>query len=162
MATEQGDVGLLNDPVAHRLLNAPLLARFAYNWHDGAPRVIPIWFHWNGEEVVMGGPPDAPKVDALRARPDVAITIDDVQWPYKVLLLRGQAKVDLVDGVVSEYEASARKYFGDEQGNAWVSQVGQMVSQMARIAVRPTWVAILDFETRFPSALAKRMGTVSG
>src|SRR4051794_40601953 len=111
MATQQGDLGLLNDPVAQRLLNAPLLARLAYNWPDGTPRVIPIWFHWNGEEVVMGGPPDAPKVAALRARPDVAVTIDDVQWPYKVLLLRGQAKVDLVDGVVPEYEASAHKYF---------------------------------------------------
>jgi Pyridoxamine 5'-phosphate oxidase len=162
MATQQGDVSLLNDPVAKQLLNAPILARLAYNWLDGTPRVIPIWFHWNGDEVVMGGPPDAPKVEALRARPDVAITIDDIQWPYKVLLLRGQAKVDLVDGVIPEYEASAHRYFGDEQGNAWVSQVGQMVSQMARISVRPTWVAILDFETRFPSALAKRMGAVSG
>jgi hypothetical protein len=144
MATQQGDVSLLNDPVAQQLLNAPILARLAYNW--------------NGREVVVGGPPDAPKVAALRARPDVAITIDDVQWPYQVLLLRGQAKVDLVDGVIPEYEASAHKYCGGEKRNAWVSQVGQMVSQMARIAVRPTWVAILDFETRFPSALAKRMG----
>jgi hypothetical protein len=25
---------------------------------------------------------------------------------------------------------------------------------MARISVRPTWVGLLDFETRFPSALA--------
>jgi Pyridoxamine 5'-phosphate oxidase len=161
MATEQGDISLLKDPVAQRLLNAPLLARLAYNWHDGTPRVVPIWFHWTGEEVVMGGPPDAPKVEALRAQPDVAITIDDTQWPYKVLLLRGEAEVELVDGVTPEYKESARKHFGDEQGNAWVSQVGQMVSQMARISVRPTWVAILDFETRFPSALAKRMGTVS-
>jgi hypothetical protein len=24
---------------------------------------------------------------------------------------------------------------------------------MARIAVRPTWVAVMDFETRMPSAL---------
>jgi hypothetical protein len=161
MATEQGDLSLLSDPVAQRLLNAPVLARLAYNWHDGTPRVVPIWFQWTGEEVVMSGPPDVPKVAALREHPDVAITIDGDQWPYKVLLLRGQAKVDLVDGVTPEYGASARKHFGDEQGNAWVGQVGQMVSQMARISVRPTWVAILDFETRFPSALAKRMGTAS-
>jgi nitroimidazol reductase NimA-like FMN-containing flavoprotein (pyridoxamine 5'-phosphate oxidase superfamily) len=161
MVTQQGDVALLNDLVAQRLLNAPLLARLAYNWHDGTPRVVPIWFHWSGEEIVMGGPPDAPKVDALRERPDVAITIDDDHWPYKVLLVRGRANVEVVDGITPEYKESARKHFGEEQGTAWVSQVGQTVSRMSRIAVRPTWVAILDFETRFPSALAKRMGASS-
>jgi hypothetical protein len=158
---EQGNIELLNDPVAQRLLNAPLMARLAYNWHDGTPRVVPIWFHWTGEEIVMGGPPDAPKVAALRQRPDVALTIDDVQWPYKVLLVRGKAMVDVIDGIAPEYAASARRHFGDVQGDAWVSQVGQTVDQMARISVRPDWVAILDFETRFPSALAKRMGATN-
>ena len=33
-----------------------------------------------------------------------------------------------------------------------------MSPQMARIGIRPEWVGILDFETRFPSAIAKRMG----
>jgi hypothetical protein len=32
------------------------------------------------------------------------------------------------------------------------------MGQSARIAIRPDWVAILDFETRFPSALASKMG----
>ena len=40
---------------------------------------------------------------------------------------------------------------------AWTEQVAQMVPRMARIAVRPAWVGILDFQTRFPAALAKRM-----
>jgi hypothetical protein len=33
-----------------------------------------------------------------------------------------------------------------------------MLPRTARIAVRPDWVGILDFQTRFPEALAKRMG----
>jgi hypothetical protein len=119
--------------------------------------VVPIWFHWTGEEIVMGGPPDAPKMDALRANPHVALTIDGDTWPYKVLLLRGQAEVAIVDGVPEEYAAAARRYFGDEQGKAWVEQVGQLLSQAGRIAVRPEWVSIIDFQTRFPSALANRM-----
>jgi hypothetical protein len=157
MAKHHDDVSLLNDPLAQRLLTSPVIARFAYTWHDGTPRVVPIWFHWNDEEVVMGSPPDAPKVNALLERPDVAVSIDETEWPYKVLLIRGRAKVDFVDGVPDEYKQSARKYFGVEQGDAWSANVGQMMSQMARIAVRPTSVTILDFETRFPSAFAKRM-----
>lgn len=51
MATSQGDIALLNDPVAQELLHSTVPARLAYTWLDGTPRVVPIWFHWNGEEV---------------------------------------------------------------------------------------------------------------
>jgi hypothetical protein len=154
----QGDLALLQDPVARQLLGAAIPARLAYCWPDGTPRVVPIWFHWTGEEVVMAGPPDAPKVEAIRANPAVALTIDGNDWPYPVLLIRGTATVETVDGVAEEYAAAARKHFGEEQGAAWVAQVGRMLSQMTRIAVRPEWVGVLDFQTRFPSALASRMG----
>lgn len=151
----QGDPKLLDDPVARELLNSTIPARLAYNWMDGTPRVVPIWFHWNGEEIVMGSPPRAPKLKALRKNPRVAITIDDASaWPYKVLSIRGTAKVETVPGVVKEYALAAERYFGEAQGKAWVASVGGMVSEMGRISVRPEWVGILDFEARFPSALS--------
>jgi hypothetical protein len=101
----------------------------------------------------MGGPPGAPKMRVLSERPAVAITIDDENaWPYKALLIRGEASVEMLDDVSPEYEAAARRYMGDEQGAAWVAQLRGR--PMARVSVRPTWVRILDFVTRFPSALA--------
>ena len=154
----QGDLSLLHDPVAKQLLESPIPARLAYMWTDGTPRVVPIWFHWTGKEIVMAGPPDAPKVAAIQERPDVAVTIDDTEWPYKVLLIRGTATVEVVDGVAPEYRLAARKHFGEAQGDAWADQVGAMMTQTGRIAVRPTWAKVLDFETRFPEALARRMG----
>jgi nitroimidazol reductase NimA-like FMN-containing flavoprotein (pyridoxamine 5'-phosphate oxidase superfamily) len=156
MSVPQGDLKLLEDPIAQELLRSPLPARLAYTWTDGTPRVVPIWFHWTGEEIVMAGPDDAPKVQALQVNPAVAITIDGDSWPYKVLLLRGQAQVTFVERVAEEYAAAARRYFGEEQGAAWEEQVGKMVPRMARVAVRPEWAGIIDFQTRFPSALAKR------
>src|SRR5215210_5610659 len=157
MAT-QGDLSLLEDPIAQELLRPTIPARLAYTWHDGTPRVVPIWFHWTGAEIVMAGPPDAPKVAAISAHPQVALTIDGNDWPHKVLLLRGTARTEIVDGMAPEYAAAARRYFGEEQGAAWSGQVGQLMESVARIAVRPTWVGLLDFQTRFPAALAKRMG----
>ena len=56
MPTEQGDLALLDDPVARELLHSTNLGRLAYTWHDGTPRVIPIWFHWDGEKIVLGTP----------------------------------------------------------------------------------------------------------
>ena len=159
MTTPQGDLALLAEPIVQQLLHSRIPARLAYNWHDDSPRVVPIWFHWNGEAVVMAGPSDAPKVAALRRHPRVAITIDDAgDWPYRVLLLRGTAVLDTVEGVAPEYAAAAERYFGPEQGAAWVANVGQLSDQMVRITVRLDWVGLLDFEGRFPQAISRRMG----
>lgn len=75
---------VLNDEVAQELLHSQELAKLAYNWTDGTPRVVPIWFHWDGREIVMGTPGTAPKVKALEARPDVALTIDTTSWPHEI------------------------------------------------------------------------------
>jgi pyridoxamine 5'-phosphate oxidase-like protein len=148
-------VGLedLDEPVAQELLRSRQPAQLAYTWTDGSPRVVPIWFHWTGDAVVMGTPVKAPKVRVLAEPCQVAVTIDDAsQWPYKALLLRGSARAELLDDVAPEYASAARRYFGPEQGDAWVEQLrGQ---PMYRITVQPTWARVLDFVTRFPSALA--------
>jgi Pyridoxamine 5'-phosphate oxidase len=157
MPTKQGDLALLNDPVAQKLLLSTVPARLAYTWHDGTPRVVPIWFHWTGEEIVLGSSPQAPKMKVLPHNSNVALTIDSNDFPWKTLLIRGTARAETVDGVVPEYAAAAERYFGAEQGRAWVDQVRHLSSQMARVAIRPEWVGILDFETRFPSALERDM-----
>jgi len=153
MPVKQGDLGLLQHPASQELLKSKIPARLAYVWTDGSPRVIPIWFHWNGKEIVMGTPSKAPKLKALAKNPRVSLTIDDNVFPHKVLLVRGTARLEPVDGVVPEYAMAAERYFGAEQGKAWAAQMGKMVQSMVRITITPTWVGLLDFQTRFPSAL---------
>src|SRR5215208_5627011 len=107
MTTEQGDVALLNYPVAQALLYSTNLARLGYTWRDGTPRVIPIWFHWDGETIVLGTPLNAPKVDVLPTNSKVALTIDRNEFPYHALLIRGTVRVETLDDVTPEYAASA-------------------------------------------------------
>ena len=152
-AVHQGDLALLQDPASQELLRSTIPARLAYVWTDGTPRVIPIWFHWNGSEFVMATPPKAPKLKALAKNPKVSFTIDDNTFPHKVLLIRGTARMENVDGIVPEYVMAAERYFGAEQGKVWVAQLGQMVSSMVRVTITPDWIGLLDFQTRFPSAL---------
>src|SRR5215210_8436120 len=109
MATQQGNLALLDDPVAQKLLQSTMPARLAYNWSDGTPRVVPIWFHWNGKEIVLAGPSDAPKMKVLRDGDKVALTIDSDSMPYKVLTIRGSIHIDTVDGVTPEYAAMSRR-----------------------------------------------------
>ena len=91
----------MNDPVAQRLLASANPARLAYIARDGTPRVVPVGFHWNGTSIVIGTVPASAKVSALEVNPAVALTIDTSPpaWPPNVLLVRGMARIWVVDGV---------------------------------------------------------------
>jgi hypothetical protein len=150
MTTTQGAPELLAHDTAVGLLQSTELARLAYVAADGTPRVLPMLFHWTGDEVVMASFRGAAKIAALRANPAVAITIDRAGPPPEVLLIRGQADLTDVDGLVPEYVAAHVRYYGPEQGQAVVAE--REGAPMVRIAVRPDWVGVLDFQTRFPGA----------
>ena len=151
---KQGDLALLEHHASRELLASKIPARLAYIGTDGAPRVLPIWFHWTGSEIVMGTLPNAAKLKALARNPKVAITIDDNNFPHKVLLIRGSARLQTVNGPVPEYAAAAERYLGAEQGKAWIAQLSGKTSTMVRIAIKPEWVGLLDFQTRFPRTLS--------
>ncbi len=157
----QGDLRLLQTEAAQRLLHSAIPARFAFVWSDGTPRVIPTWFHWDGTEIVSAtyaaGPAvgirhAAHRIEVLRANPHVALIIDTDGFPPDALTIRGLATVEEVDGVVPEYLLAARRYLGDEAAEAFAAQVGQPGTRQVRIAVRPTWVGLIDFQSRLPSA----------
>src|SRR5947209_15635896 len=107
MSTKQGALALLQDPIAQELLQSTNPARLAYVWPDGTPRVVPIWFHWNGTELVLGTPPKSPKVHAQTPKATVALSIDGNTFPYRVLQIRGTERDETVAGDVPEYAASA-------------------------------------------------------
>jgi PPOX class probable F420-dependent enzyme len=160
MPTKQGDLALLDDPVAQELLRAPLPARLAYVWPDGTPRVVPIGYHWDGQDLVIGTPPGAPKVAALRRNPKVAITIDTDAFPCKVLLIRGTATLETEPGPIPEWVAAGKRMMGEELGTQVSEQLGALVPRMGgmvRVRVRPEWVGIIDFQTRLPSAVERAM-----
>jgi hypothetical protein len=154
--TKQGDVALLDVPVAQELLRDRVPARLAYVWPDGTPRVVPINFHWNGARHVLGTGRDFPKIKALRQNPKVAVTIDTETYPHKVLLIRSTAAVEPMDRVPEEYAAAAYRMLGDEGGRAWLDQIEAIdFTAWARAAITPEWVGILDFERRFPNGLER-------
>ena len=160
MTLEQGDLRLLETDLAERLLTSAIPARYAYTALDGTPRIVASWFVWTGEELVLPTFISAPhvshaayRVRALRANPDLAVSIDTESSPPQVLSLRGKAEITETDGVAAEYAAAAHRFLGPEQAAGYLAQIDQPGTRMARIAVRPAWVALMDFETRMPSAL---------
>ncbi len=144
---------VLNRPLSKELLDRDL-TRLAYVAKDGTPRSIPIGFAWNGSTVVMCTSKNAPKLAALRQNPAVALTIDTEVHPPKILLIRGQAELDVVEGIPDEYLQMSGTYtMTPEQRVEWEAEVRSLYDGMVRIVMTPTWAKLIDFETTLPSAV---------
>lgn len=161
---ERNDIdGELSMPVAQELLTSTSAAHLAYIGKDGTPRVVPVGFFWTGDQVIIATATTSPKVAALSARPEVALAIDGGNTPDEArsLSIRGQASVEVVDGVVPEYLAAARRTMDHEAATEFEQRVGEMYVQMVRIAITPSWVRYFDFGSgrmpRFLLELAARM-----
>ena len=144
---------VLNRPLSQEML-ARGLTRLGYVAKDGTPRCIPIAFTWNGAEIVMCTSKNAAKLPALRRNPAVALTIDTEVHPPTILLIRGRAELDVVEGIPDEYlEASGTYQMTPEQRVEWEASVRSLYDGMVRIVVTPTWAKLIDFETTLPSAV---------
>jgi uncharacterized pyridoxamine 5'-phosphate oxidase family protein len=145
---------VLNRPLSQELLARDLI-RLAYVAKDGTPRNVPIGFTWNGAEIVMCTTKNAPKLRALRKNPMVALTIDTEVHPPKILLIRGRAELDFVDGIPDEYlQVNSTYEMTPEQRVEWEAEVRSLYHDgMVRIVVTPNWAKLIDFETTLPSAV---------
>jgi nitroimidazol reductase NimA-like FMN-containing flavoprotein (pyridoxamine 5'-phosphate oxidase superfamily) len=132
---------------AQQLLTSSSMAHLAYLATDATPRMIPIGFYWTGDQVVVSTAATVPKVAALSARPDVALTIDSGDTPgeARALSIRGRASVRIVEGVTEEYLASARKTMDAEAAAQFEQNRRELYVQMARIAITPHWARYYDF-----------------
>lgn len=76
------------------LLARPILARLA-TVADEQPRVLPMWFVWNGRSVWMETSPDFPNARILRAHPRAALTIDETLGGlrFRAVIMRGSVEV---------------------------------------------------------------------
>lgn len=144
---------ILAKPLSQELLASGIPARLAYTALDGDPRVIPIGFLWIGPQIEMYTVPTSAKVKALQKNPRVAITIDTEEFPPNVLLIRGSASLELVDGVPDGYVVAARKVVPAEQMEGWEASIRALYKQMVTITITPDWAKLLDFETTLPKAV---------
>ena len=163
MDLPQGDLRLLDTGPAQRLLHSTIPGWLGYVALDGTPRVVPTWYVWTGEELVMATflrcPPTgitrpAARLRALRAHPTVALVIDTEPQPPEVLTLRGDVTITEVDGMLPEQAQAARRFLDEEAGAGYAAAGEHPETRMARIALRPSWVGLLDFRTRTPEIMS--------
>lgn len=89
---------------------------------DGSPQVTPIWFNTDGRHIIINSAKGRVKDRNMRARPQVALVIQDPNSPYRYLQIRGRV-VDISETGGDEHiNTLSLKY----HGKSWESTPGQI------------------------------------
>jgi PPOX class probable F420-dependent enzyme len=79
---------------------------------DGSPQVTPVWFSAEGEHILINTAEGRAKDRNMKARPKVAMIIQDPKDPYRYLGLRGEVVSHTREGADEHINALSVKYTG--------------------------------------------------
>ena len=104
---------------------------------DGRPHLVPVWFHWDGEQIVAFSKPRARKVGNLRDEPRVMLAVGTPGPDFEVELI--EATAELPDAPASDlmpagFGAKYRELL--RRANLTVQRFAEVYSQP--IVLRPT------------------------
>ena len=92
---------------------------------DGTPQPSPVWFHWDGETVLIYSQPNTPKLRNIERYPRVSLNFNSTESGGNVVILTGQAVVDRNAPSAAEHPAYLAKY-GDD-----IVQIGYTAESFA-------------------------------
>jgi nitroimidazol reductase NimA-like FMN-containing flavoprotein (pyridoxamine 5'-phosphate oxidase superfamily) len=91
-----------------RFLGRPLIARLATSDGD-RPRVLPMWFWWDGSDVWMETSPTFANYRVLRRNPHAALTIDEALSGLAMQAVVMRGRIEIIDGPEDEVMATVRR-----------------------------------------------------
>ena len=103
MKFPEGFLDLLND-------NSKALLYLATIMPDGSPQVTPVWFDIDGEHILINTNEGRVKDRNMKARPKVAMTIQDPNDDYRYLGIRGEVVSYTAEGADEHINKLSLKY----------------------------------------------------
>ena len=88
---------------------------------DGSPQVTPIWFNSDDDYILINTNEGRTKDRNMKARPKVALVIQDPQTPYRYLQIRGEIAEHTIQGADEHINQLALKY----DNEPWKYREGQ-------------------------------------
>ena len=102
-------------PEAYRdILDKKSFAHVATVDDDGTPQVTPVWVDYDGELVWINSAKGRKKDRNLRARPTVAISVQDPDNPYRYLGMQGEIVEITEEGAAAHIHKLSHKYNGTD------------------------------------------------
>jgi PPOX class probable F420-dependent enzyme len=119
------------------LRGGDMTATFATVRADGRPHAVPTWYAVDGDEIVFTTWQGTVKASNIRARPDVAVVVQDPKPPYNYVSVEGVAR--LLDDLPECRRISTLlggKYMGEDRAEEFGERNG--VAGELVVRVRPT------------------------
>jgi PPOX class probable F420-dependent enzyme len=88
---------------------------------DGSPQVTPVWFSMEGEYILINTNEGRIKDRNMKARPKVAMVIQDPADPYRYMQIRGEVVAQTCEGGDEHIDQLSMIY----RGKPWDVQPGQ-------------------------------------
>jgi PPOX class probable F420-dependent enzyme len=89
-------------------------AQLATLMPDGSPQVTPVWVDFDGTYVVINSAKGRVKDLNMRRNPNVAISIQDPENPYRHLSLKGTVVEVTENGADAHIDKLAKKYINKD------------------------------------------------
>jgi PPOX class probable F420-dependent enzyme len=77
---------------------------------DGTPQPNPIWFHWNGEQILIFSEPNQAKIRNIERNPRVSLNFNSDTYGGQIGILTGTATIDANGPTADERAAYTQKY----------------------------------------------------
>ena len=85
-------------------LSAPGVARLSSLNPDGTIHTVPVWFRFDGRDIVIGTQLVTRKVRNIERDPNVTVLVDNQAPPFQGVLIYGRAELDHDDVVAKRVE----------------------------------------------------------
>jgi PPOX class probable F420-dependent enzyme len=88
---------------------------------DGTPQVSPIWFLWDGDEVLLYSL-DSPRVRNLNTNPRVSLNLDGNGLGGDIVIVEGSARIDREAPSAADNDEYLVKYEPVMAANGWTPE----------------------------------------
>jgi uncharacterized protein len=86
---------------------------------DGAPHAVPTWYEYRGGKVVFHTDATAFKYKCLQHDPRITFVVDTKKPPYKCVILKGKATLEIKKNDDARGLRMSTAYLGARRGQAY-------------------------------------------
>jgi len=130
------------------LLSQPHIAVVAVTAPDGAPHAVPTWYEYKGGKVTFHTDRTAFKYKCLEHDPRITLVVDTKKAPYKCVVLKGTASIEIKKNDDARGLRMSIAYLGQKNGKAYHNTMkGQ---EVAVVMLKPSRIISWDYSNLLP------------
>ncbi len=131
------DLANPKDPHVDERLRKNLIIWLSSVRPDGRPHLVPVWFLWDGKNILIFSQPNTQKIRNLRQNTNVILALDDTKDGEDVVMLEGKAEFLNDPAVNPTLPAYAAKYNSELKSMGYTAEA--MAAEYAQaIRITPT------------------------